>query len=75
MRRVRLELPGKKAVIQEVSKPKPGPGEILMKISYCGICGSDLHAYVGEHPFVPLPATPGHEFSGWVEEIGEGVEG
>jgi 2-desacetyl-2-hydroxyethyl bacteriochlorophyllide A dehydrogenase len=46
-----------------------------MKIAYSGICGSDLHASVGEHPFVPLPATPGHEFSGWVEECGEGVTG
>ena len=75
MRRIRLELPGKKAVVEDVPKPTPGPGEILMKIAYCGICGSDLHAYQGDHPFVPLPATPGHEFSGWVEEIGSGVQG
>jgi L-iditol 2-dehydrogenase len=74
MRRVKLTTP-EKAVVEEVSKPTAGPGEILIKISYCGICGSDLHASIGKHPFVPLPATPGHEFSGWVEEIGEGVTG
>lgn len=74
MRRVKLIEP-KKAIIENVPKPKPGPDEILMKIAYCGICGSDLHASIGKHPFVPLPATPGHEFSGWVEEVGPGVEG
>jgi L-iditol 2-dehydrogenase len=74
MRRVKLTEP-KKAIVEQVAKPKPGPGEILMKIAYSGICGSDLHASIGKHPFVPLPATPGHEFSGWVEEIGVGVEG
>ncbi len=75
MKRVRLLEPGTKAIVEEVAKPEPGPGDILMKVAYSGICGSDLHAYQGEHPFVPLPATPGHEFSGWVEAIGEGVEG
>jgi L-iditol 2-dehydrogenase len=74
MRRVKLTAP-KQAVVEEVPKPKPGPEQILMKIAYSGICGSDLHASIGKHPFVPLPATPGHEFSGWVDEIGEGVSG
>ena len=72
MRRVKLIEP-KKAIVEEVPYPVPGPREIVMKIAYCGICGSDLHASIGNHPFVPLPATPGHEFSGWVEEIGEKV--
>jgi len=72
MRRVKLIEP-KKAVVEEVPYPVPGPREVVMKIAYCGICGSDLHASIGNHPFVPLPATPGHEFSGWVEEIGEKV--
>lgn len=73
MRRVRLTEP-KKAIIEEVPYPKPGPREVVMKIAYCGICGSDLHASIGKHPFVPLPATPGHEFSGWVEEVGSEVK-
>ncbi len=74
MRRVKLTDP-KKAVVEEVPIPEPGPKEVLMKIAYCGICGSDLHASIGKHPFVPLPATPGHEFSGWVEKVGSDVEG
>jgi L-iditol 2-dehydrogenase len=73
MRRVRLTEP-KKAIVEEVPYPKPGPREVVMKIAYCGICGSDLHASIGKHPFVPLPATPGHEFSGWVEEVGSEVK-
>jgi len=73
MRRVKLIEP-KKAIVEEIPCPVPGPRDVVMKIAYCGICGSDLHASIGNHPFVPLPATPGHEFSGWVEEIGEEVK-
>lgn len=46
-----------------------------MNVAYCGICGSDLHAFKEEHPFITLPATPGHEFSGKIASIGEGVSG
>ena len=74
MKRVRLTEP-KKAIIEEVPYPKPGPNEVIMKIAYSGICGSDLHASIGKHPFVPLPATPGHEFSGLVENFGENAKG
>jgi L-iditol 2-dehydrogenase len=72
MRRVLIP-EANKAILEEVDEPKPGPGEISLNIAYCGICGSDLHTFKGEHPFVPLPATPGHEFSGIVAKIGEGV--
>ena len=47
MRRVKLTAP-KKAIVEQVPKPKPGPGQILMKIAYSGICGSDLHASIGK---------------------------
>ena len=72
MKRVKLIEP-KKAIIEEVDYPKPGPRDVIMKVAYCGICGSDLHASIGKHPFVPLPATPGHEFSGWIQEVGSDV--
>ena len=72
MRRVSLTEP-RKVIIEKVPYPIPGPNEVVMKIAYCGICGSDLHASLGKHPFVPLPATPGHEFSGWIEDAGEKV--
>ncbi|MDR1519595.1 MAG: alcohol dehydrogenase catalytic domain-containing protein [Planctomycetota bacterium] len=60
------------------SVPKPGLGELLMKVAACGICGSDLHAYRGapyywgdgtKPGWMLAPVTPGHEFSGVVEEI------
>ncbi len=72
MRRI-LILEPNKVIIEEVSEPKPRSREICLRIAYCGICGSDLHAFKGEHPFISLPATPGHEFSGIISSIGENV--
>jgi len=60
--------------VREVDPPRPGPGEVLLRVRACGICGSDLHFYHGA-----LPANPnipqGHEFAGEVAELGEGVQG
>ncbi len=74
MKRAVLVKP-KQIVIEDVDIPKPGKGEVLINVKYCGICGSDLHAYHGVHPFIKPPIVPGHEFSGVISEIGEGVEG
>ncbi|MBP1994075.1 zinc-dependent alcohol dehydrogenase family protein [Paenibacillus eucommiae] len=60
------------AVIKEVPYPKPGPGEITVKVEHIGICGTDIHIFRGEY-VSPFPIIPGHEFSGTVFEIGEGV--
>jgi len=43
-------------------------------IAFCGICGSDVHAYRGLHPFVPTPAYPGHEGAGVISKLGKGAE-
>ena len=51
----------------------PGPGEVLVKVSECGICGSDLKMYSGKHPVLKPPLVMGHEFFGTVEEVGSGV--
>ncbi len=59
----------------EVPVPTPGAGEVLLEIARVGICGSDIHAYYGKHPFISLPVTPGHEFSGTVAALGPGAEG
>ncbi|KZO00403.1 alcohol dehydrogenase AdhP [Pseudobacillus badius] len=60
--------------VKDVSKPKPGPGEALVKIEACGVCHTDLHAAHGDWPVKPkLPLIPGHEGVGVVEEVGEGV--
>ena len=60
--------------VQDVPKPKPGPGQALVKIEACGVCHTDLHAAHGDWPVKPkLPLIPGHEGVGVVEEVGEGV--
>ncbi|MDP2914906.1 MAG: zinc-dependent alcohol dehydrogenase family protein [Candidatus Aminicenantes bacterium] len=52
--------------------PKPGPGEVLMRVNVCGVCHTDLHTVEGELPEVKLPIIPGHQAVGIVEEMGEG---
>jgi (R,R)-butanediol dehydrogenase/meso-butanediol dehydrogenase/diacetyl reductase len=73
--------------VDEVPEPSPGPGEVQIRNAFSGICGSDLHVYFDpEHsgldftrPHPLTGATPpqilGHEFSGVITELGEGVSG
>lgn len=56
-----------------VPVPQPGPGQVLVKIKRIGICGSDIHVYHGKHPYTKYPVTQGHEVSGRVVALGEGV--
>src|SRR6478672_802668 len=71
--------------VEEVEVPKAcGPHQVLVKNSYCGICGTDLHEYLHgpiqipqkPHPFskAVLPLILGHEFSGVVVEVGDEVQ-
>lgn len=60
--------------LEEVVVPRPGPGQILVKIAASGVCHTDLHAADGDWPVKPaLPFIPGHEGVGTVAAIGEGV--
>ncbi|PWC32789.1 Zn-dependent oxidoreductase [Azospirillum sp. TSO35-2] len=61
-------------------RPENGPGvgsvkagEVLVRVQRAGICGSDLHIYHGSNPFAVYPRVIGHEFSGTVEAVGDGV--
>ena len=63
--------PGK-IEFREVPVPEIGAGQVLVKIMEIGVCGSDIH---GEHPFTSYPVTQGHEVSGVIEKLGDGVEG
>ncbi len=72
MRQVLLESP-EKIELREAPKPEPGAGDLLVRTERVGICGSDLHAYHGKHPFISLPVAPGHEAVGVVEAVGEGI--
>jgi 2-desacetyl-2-hydroxyethyl bacteriochlorophyllide A dehydrogenase len=59
-------------VVTTVDDPTPRPGEVVVDVAACGLCGTDLHILAGE--FAPqLPLIPGHEFAGEVVEIGSGV--
>ncbi|HWL51689.1 MAG TPA: zinc-dependent alcohol dehydrogenase family protein [Chthoniobacteraceae bacterium] len=69
-----LEKTGRPLVEREVAKPEPGPGEVLVKVSACGVCRTDLHVVDGELPEPKLPLIPGHEIVGRVEALGEGAE-
>jgi L-iditol 2-dehydrogenase len=64
-----------KMIVERVPEPLPGPGEVLLRIETCGVCGSDIHAWYGEHPFIQCPIAPGHEFAGRIERLGPGVTG
>jgi D-arabinose 1-dehydrogenase-like Zn-dependent alcohol dehydrogenase len=54
--------------------PEPGPGEVRIRVQACGVCGSDLFLQKGGFAR-PLPIVPGHEASGVVDALGEGVSG
>ncbi len=60
--------------VEEVPRPAPpGAGEVLVASRLVGICGTDVHAAAGHHPFIDRPYRPGHEVVGVVEQVGDGV--
>ena len=50
--------------------PQPGPGQLRLKVSACGVCRTDLHVIDGELPEPKLPLVPGHEVVGRVDALG-----
>ncbi|MET4899422.1 2,3-butanediol dehydrogenase [Paenarthrobacter sp. CC6] len=72
--------------IDDVPEPEVRPGTVKIQVAWCGICGTDLHEYLEGPIFVPAPGHPhplsgeeapvtmGHEFSGTVVDVGEGVQ-
>ena len=67
--------PDQRLFVREVDTPRPGPGEVLVRVAACGVCHTDLH-YLdhGTPTFKPPPLILGHEVSGTVAEVGPGVE-
>ncbi len=72
MRQAVMTSPGN-IEFNEAADPVARPGEILLRVKKIGVCGSDIHVWHGLHPFTPYPVVQGHEFSGVVEAVGEGV--
>ncbi len=72
MKAVRIEEPGKVKVVER-DRQLPGKGEVLLRLRYVGLCGSDLSTYLGKNPLVEYPRIPGHEISARIEQAGEGV--
>jgi L-iditol 2-dehydrogenase len=64
-----------KIIIEDVDVPSPEPGQVRVAVRVCGICGTDVHAFQGYHPFISAPVVPGHEFSGEIDALGQGVKG
>ena len=75
MRAMVLDRARTRLVMRERQVPVPAAGEILVEVSACGVCRTDLHVVDGELPDPKVPIVPGHEIVGRVAACGEGVSG
>lgn len=73
MRAAVLVAAGQPLEVQRIRTPRPSAGEVLVKVSGCGLCHSDLHVMAGKIPF-PTPAVLGHEVSGTIVELGPNTD-
>tara|TARA_R110002110_G_scaffold406421_1_gene626257 strand:+ start:59154 stop:60137 length:984 start_codon:yes stop_codon:yes gene_type:complete len=75
MRAMVMEQQGTDLQLQQLPIPTAGAGEILLKVTACGICRTDLHVLDGDLREPTLPLIPGHQIVGQVEDVGPGVQG
>lgn len=75
MRAMMLKEAGRRLTLEDVPCPEPGPGQIMMRVSACAVCRTDLHVVDGDLTEPKLPLIPGHEIIGAVESTGRGVSG
>ncbi|MCX8092122.1 MAG: zinc-dependent alcohol dehydrogenase family protein [Verrucomicrobiae bacterium] len=73
MRAMVLEQPGQPLRLRDWPVPAPQPGQVLVRVSACAVCRTDLHVVDGELPNPKLPLIPGHEIVGRIAALGEGV--
>jgi len=74
MRAMVLDRPRQPLQLRDVPRPTLAAGQLLVRVSSCAVCRTDLHVVDGELPDPKLPLIPGHQIVGRVEEIGKGVE-
>jgi propanol-preferring alcohol dehydrogenase len=75
MRCMQLDRPGEPLRLAERPVPQPGNGELMLAVSACGVCRTDLHVVDGDLQHPKLPIVPGHEIVGRVAAVGQGVSG
>jgi D-arabinose 1-dehydrogenase-like Zn-dependent alcohol dehydrogenase len=73
MKAAQIAKPGGDFEIVEREIPKPGPGQVLIKVQACGVCHSDVLTKDGLLPGIEYPRVPGHEVAGVIDEVGPGV--
>jgi len=69
-----LEEPRQPLRAAELTRPPPGRGEVVVRVTACGVCRTDLHIVDGELEEPKLPLVPGHQIVGYVDQVGEAVE-
>lgn len=73
MRALQVSEPGSWSVV-DLPDPSPEFGEVLLRVSVCGLCGTDMHILDGELTSASYPLVPGHELAGEVVAVGAGVQ-
>jgi D-arabinose 1-dehydrogenase-like Zn-dependent alcohol dehydrogenase len=73
MKAAQVPKPGADFEIVEREIPKPGAGEVRIKVQACGVCHSDVFTKEGQWPGIQYPRVPGHEVVGLIDELGAGV--
>ncbi len=69
-----LDRPGEPLRLRDIADPVPGPGQIRLRVTACGVCRTDLHVVDGELTGASLPLVPGHQIVGRVDMVGSGVD-
>jgi D-arabinose 1-dehydrogenase-like Zn-dependent alcohol dehydrogenase len=75
MKAAQVSKPGGDFEVVEREIPKPGAGEVRIKVQACGVCHSDVLTKEGMWPGIQYPRVPGHEVAGIIDELGAGVTG
>jgi propanol-preferring alcohol dehydrogenase len=73
MRAMVMEAPKSRLQLKELIIPSPGPKQVLLRVTACGICRTDLHVLDGDLKHPTLPLIPGHQIIGEVMALGDGV--
>jgi D-arabinose 1-dehydrogenase-like Zn-dependent alcohol dehydrogenase len=73
MKAAQVPSPGADFQVVEREIPKPGAGQVLIKVQACGVCHSDVLTKEGAWPGIQYPRVPGHEVAGIIDEVGEGI--